>query len=236
MNLLSICQAVADEVDLQRPTVVFASSSPDAQKLLRYANLVGAQIMRAYDWPQLRKEQTFSALGQEEQTGILPSDFDRFVPECFWNRGTSRLVSGPVEPSEFSGLKAHGYSGDHAKFMIRGSSVVMIPSPGAGSTLAFEYVSNQWAESAGGTGQSSFLSDTDVFKINDELMVAGMAFQWLENEGQPSGKAFTEYDQRLRELTRNSRNRRAVMSAGDIFGQGRHSTGIPATSSYNGTY
>src|SRR5262245_11591008 len=111
MTLLTIAQAVADEVGLDRPSAIVGSSQPDPQKLLRYATRVTHALMKKIAWQALRREKTFTSVAGETQTGILPADFDRFVPETFWNRSDIQLITGPVPASQWQGLKAGGHQG-----------------------------------------------------------------------------------------------------------------------------
>lgn len=228
MTLLTLAQAAADEVDLSRPATLISNSDPGAQKMLRYANKAGDHLMRAYAWQELRREQTFTALAQETQTGILPSDFDRFVPETFWDRTNRYMVSGPVSAAHWNADKAGGYDGPRRHFILRDNAIATIPAFDGGEALAFEYVSNQWCESSGGTGQSAWAADTDVFRLDDNLFIAALVYEWLEGEGQPSADAYGQFMQRFNQLIENDRASMDILVAGDIFAQrSRHSTGAP---------
>ena len=96
MTLLTICQDIADEVSVFRPTAVIGSSDSGILKLRRAATKAGYALMRNAAWLDLRKERTFTAIAGETQTGILPADFNRFVPETFWDRTNIQFVVGPV--------------------------------------------------------------------------------------------------------------------------------------------
>lgn len=217
MTLLSICQAVADEVKLTRPSTVAANSQPEVQQLYRLANRVGKSLMKKVAWQALRKEKTFTALGQETQTSILPSDFDRFVPETFWNRTERSLWIGPITAVEWQGLKATNYQGAERKFIYRGDGVLVIPSPTAGDSLAFEYVSNQWAQSSGGTAQTSFSADSDTAVIDEELIIRGLKFVYLTDEGLPNGAAAADFNDYFDDVVGNDQPSAGVMTAADIF-------------------
>lgn len=230
MTLLTIAQAVSDETNFTRPTALTSSTDPDLQKLLRLINKIGNRLMKVFPWQALRMEQTFTGLAQEVQTGILPSDFDRFIPETFWDRTNGYLIPGPVSPVEWNSMKA-GHAPAQHKFVYRGGNVSIYPVIDGGENLAFEYVSNQWVESSGGTGQSSFLADTDVARIDEDLIVYGVIFEFLESEGQPgAGSAYQKYRDRYNLLAGNDRPSAGVMSAGDLFGRGRHFNGTPGAS------
>lgn len=227
MTLLTITQDAADEIGITQPGSVVGNAAPEAQKLLRYANKVGNRLMKLVAWQVLRKEQTFTALGQETQTSILPSDFDRFVAETFWDRTNRYLVSGPVSAVEWQGLKATAYQDPRRKFIYRGSDVLVIPAFSGGESLAFEYVSNQWAQSSVGAAKSSFTVDTDVPKLDSELITYGVIYEYLNGEGLPTQAAAVAYEDRFNLMIGNDQPSAGILVAGDIFGGGRHFTGTP---------
>lgn len=231
MSLLTIITAAADQVKAVRPSTVIASTDPDIQTLLRLSNMVGLRLMRIFPWQALVKEQTFTALGQQEQTSILPADFDRFVTETFWNRTTVKLVSGPVDPVEWQGFQANSYSdANNPKFRYRGNAVYLLPAPTSGDTLAFEYVSKNWCESSGGTGQTAWAADTDVGVVNEELLTLGLVYEYLEADGQPSAEAARHYEDCFNTLIDNDQPNAQILVAGDIFEGFRHFSGSPAVS------
>ena len=228
MTLLQICKDAADELSINRPSAIVGSSSTDAQKLLRYCNRVGYRLMKGVVWQGLRKEQTFTGVASETQTAILPSDFDRFIPETFWDRTNVHLISGPVSAAQWQSLKANSYSDStRPKFAYRGNAVLIIPTLGGGESLAFEYVSSNWAQSAASAAQSKFQADTDTALIDEELITLGVIFEYLDGEGQPTAKALAEYEDRLNTLIANDQPDAGIMLAGDIFGGGRHFSGAP---------
>lgn len=229
MSLLTIIQAAADEVQIIRPATVAGNTSDDARRFLRYANKVGTTLMKSVNWQALRNEQSFTALNQETQTSILPSDFDRFVPETFWDRTNQQLLVGPVTSVRWQGLKAEGYDGVSRRFIHRGNAISVIPIPAGGEAYAFEYISNQWCESSGGAGQSAFSADTDVARIDEELITLGVIFEWLVSEGQPWQTAKMMYEERLGLLTRQDQSGSGAVLVADIFGGGRTFSGTPST-------
>ncbi len=228
MTLLSICQAAADEVQISRPASIVGNTAPDAQRFLRYANKVGDAVMKRHPWQVLRKEREFTGVAGSEQTNILPSDFDRFIPETFWNRSASNLVVGPIDPVRWGGLKSGTYSDTQQFFIYRGSSVFFIPDLAGGESLAFEYVSNQWARSSADAAQTSFLADTDTTVLDDELIILGVIYEWQRSEGQPFDVALADYAGRYELMVGNDQPTSGVLAAGDIFSRGsRHFTGAP---------
>jgi len=239
MSLLTIVQDAADDIGILRPTSVVGNGDEDVKKLLRMANKVGDRLMRVFDWQIISKEQTFTSVATLEQTSILPSDFDRFIPETFWNRTDIFLISGPITPSQWQGLIASSYSDTEArKFHIRGGSVYVQPVLGAGKTLAFEYVSKNWCQDASSTAQSAWAADTDTGIINEELITKGVIWEYLNSKGLPNAAQAAAYEEYFELLIKNDRPSSEVLVAGDIFGGShtRHYTGAPPVSGRGGLF
>lgn len=229
MTLLTIAQDVADEVRTTvRPTSVISNTDPDAQNILRLANKVGKDLMEMFAWQVLTKEQTFTSVAGEEQTSILPSDFDRFVDETFWDRSSKRLYSGPVTSKRWQSLKASDSVGNVRAFRLRGDSVFVLPAQTAGNSLAFEYVSNQWCQSSGGAGQTVWTDDEDTGVIDEELMTLGLIFEYYKTQGLPQAAAALEdYNDKITLLSGNDNGDTPILAAGDVFAGVRHDTGEP---------
>lgn len=227
MTLLTIAQAVSDEVNVTRPTSVSDGSTEEALRILRYANKCGRKLMKAFPWQALRSEQTFTAIAGSEQTAILPSDFDRFMAETFWDRTNKLLVTGPVSPVEWQSLKVSSYTGA-PRFAWRGDAVLLIPDMLGGEALAFEYVSKNWAQSSAGDAQASFTADDDTARIDEELLTLGTIYEYLAGEDLPFQKARMDYMEFFERVTGNERADANILLAGDIFGGGRHFGGAPS--------
>jgi hypothetical protein len=230
-NFLKILQNVADEIGIAQPATGIGNANPEVLKMIRYADKVGNVLMKSFPWQILTKETTFTALGAEEQTGILPSDFDRICSETFWDRTEINLITGPITMSEWQGLKAVSYDNtENRKYRLRGDSILIIPSQVAGNSLAFEYVSNKWVDiAATGTPKIAFTLDTDIPIIDAELLTLGVIYEFLNGSGLPTGAAAKAYLDYFKLLAKHDQPRSGVMAAGDIFNgtQSRGYTGTP---------
>jgi len=241
MTLLTIANAVADETKGPRPETIASNTDPAAQNILRLINKVGSRLQKSFAWNILTKESTVTAGGSETliAAASLPGDFDRIIPETFWDRGTNNLISGPVSAVEWQGLKVQSYSSQNKKYRYRGGDIITSPAVASGSTCAFEYVSTQWARKADGTAKSSMTIDTDYTVLSEELMIYGTVFEWLDAEGQPSGNAARQYMDEFNILVSADETSANILTTGDIFSQNsRHFTGEPRASrtSYGGDF
>lgn len=240
-TLLEIANAVADETKGPRPSTIAQNTNSEAQNILRLVNKVGTRIMRMYDWNILRLEESFLGSGDEIliSKSNMPVDFDRFVPETFWDRSTNNLVSGPISPVEWNGLKVQTFSSQNKKFIFRGGAVLALPIFDSGTTLAFEYISNYWCENSEGVGLSKMVSDSDVVRLDSELIISVTKYEWMASEGQSTTASAAEAKDMIDRLINNDASSENVAVTGDLFAQNtRHFEGSPKASraSYGGDF
>ena len=220
-NFLKIIQNAADEIGLAQPATGIGNGAVETLKMIRYADKVGNALMKSFHWQILTKEKTFTSVASETQTStILEADFDRFIPETFWDRTAAFLMTGPTTPKEWQNLKATDYNNTGSrKFRLRGDSILVIPTPTAGLAYAYEYVSNKWVDiAASGTPKVAFTLDTDILLINSELLTLGIIYEYLDGDGLPAVSAAKTYLDMFKLLAKNDQPSSGTLLAGDIFG------------------
>jgi len=197
MTLLSIVQNVADEVGLSRPSSVIGSSDQVARRALRYANRVGQEFVKK-SHPRLVKETTITT-SSGTANYAPPSDFDHFLPFTHWNRTTERRA-WPIQPMEWQLYKSGITTVTlNDRFRIKGADgeIYLHPTPTATETVAYEYVSKNFCESAGETGQAAWAADTDVGVIDENLFELGIIWRMLHRLGLDYSEERAEYERRL---------------------------------------
>lgn len=230
MTLLTIAQAAADKIGLRRPSAVITSTDAEVEKLLRNINEEVTDLIAAAYWQQLRTEQTFTAIAGGTQTGFIPADWNRMVPETFWDRSGQRLMTAVASAVEWQNLKAINYTGPEPKFVIRGNVLYVLPVMAGGETLACEYISNNFARAAsGGAAQSSYLVDGDTTVLDEPLITLGAIWRYKADEGLPFAADKVKYDLRLALLLDNNAPTSGTMLSADIFGGGRVYSGAPTS-------
>ena len=237
MTLLSICQAVSDDIGLDvRPVSVAGNSDVDAQRMLRFANRVGSDLAARAPWQALRLMQSFTATATETQTGAIPAAFLRFSPETLWNETQNQTVTGPIDATEYQSRKyalgSAGYDGPARWFTRSGDALLIWPIPTAGDALSFSYQSGAFCQSAGGTPQTVWTADTDTGRISEELITLGIIYRFLMADGQPYAQAQADYERRLAQEIANDAPGARVLPSGDIFAVGSNRfTGEPTSPS-----
>lgn len=198
MSLLTLTQDACDRIGLPRPSAVVGSSDSQVRMLLALANQTGRALVKRHDWQRATFERTLTATATEEQSNALPTDFERMVPKTFWNRTTDRMVVGPLSPQRWQQIKSGLVTSVYDCFRIRGNGLLMTPTPAAGDSLAFEYVSKYWCMSASDTqedpDQSAWAQDTDVSIWDDEVLTLGVHWRFLQARGLDYGEAFRAYE------------------------------------------
>ena len=192
MTLLTICQNIADASPVDKPTLIVGSTDGTARLLLSCAQNAGKYLARRkgkQHWLELVNEYTFSTVADQEDYD-LPSDFYDLEDQTLWDRTNYWEIRGALSPQDWQAYKS-SVLGDTAtvrkRFRIRnvsGTTKFSIhPTPSAVESLVFEYVSNNWCESSGGTGQDSWQADSDVGIIDEYLIELEARWRFLNRLG-----------------------------------------------------
>lgn len=200
MNLLAICQAVADLVGIPRPSAVVGSTEADARQLLQLANEEGRHLSDRYPWQALIREASFTTAATESQgtlTTIIGASetFSYILNDTIWNRTRSLPIYGPNSPQRWQADKALAMTGPFDQYRIRGGALRMNPVPTAGHSCYFEYVTRNWCtDSTGATSAPAWAADTDIPILPDYLFIQGLEWRWKQTKGLEYSQDFVDYE------------------------------------------
>lgn len=192
MSLLTLVQSAALRLGLVPPDTVIDNPDETATRLRALANQSGMELMRRHDWTRLTKEQTFTTVAQEIQTSAIPADFDRFVNGTIFNRTSKRKLNGPLTAEEWQTQKSLTISILLDAFRVRGSDFIMLPTPTADETVAYEYISKYWVDADDdGTGDATSLAaDAAVTLLDEETIVADCIWRYQQSAGLGYAESF----------------------------------------------
>lgn len=196
MTLLTIVQDVTDVLGIPKPTSVVGNNDAQIRQILALANLEGQSQARDYPWQSLIKITTFTTTATQEQTDSSltdVTDINWHITRTWWDTDQTVRVFGPLKPRTWAFKDAVATAGPYAEFRIRNNKVFLLPAPAAGNTISFEYVSKNWCESSGGTGQDKWAADTDVGILDEYLMTLGLIYRWLRAKRLSYGEEFRDY-------------------------------------------
>ena len=219
MSLLTIIQDAAKDIGLIKPSLVIGTSDEQTKQLYSLLVRDGQDLLRRFDWQALTKEVSFTTLAAETQTALttVASDFYRFVDESMFNRTQHWQVVGPLSGRQWQRVKSWGAQvGVVNYFRIRGGDILFYPTPSAGDSVYFEYISNKWIESAGGTAKAAFTADDDVTVIDEDILTVGTKWRFLRANGMDYSEEFRSYETGLESLFGSDGARAAVDMTGEI--------------------
>jgi len=185
-NILDICQNAARACGFGSPAQIVGSTDKTAMQLLSLANREGEFLSTQKDWSELKSEHTFQ-LATADQEYTLPDDFRWIIPGTTYDRDNDRIVLNPVSSQEWQYLKAWtSIGGLTRRARIRANQLEFeqtITASDNGKTIAFEYLSSYWAQTSSGTAKRRFTLDTDIFRLDDELMTLGIIWRFRRAKG-----------------------------------------------------
>lgn len=199
MTLIQAVQEVCDRIGLDSPSTVIGNTDDGVRQLKGLANKVVSDIgLRGEVWPAVRKQATFVTVAAEQQTNaqlsvLCANGFQYIIPDTIYNRTTRVPLFGPRSAQLWQLSAALPYSGPLYNFRIMNDYIYMQPAPPAGHTIAFEW-STAWLVQAAGGGvfKPRFTVDTDVFLLDENLLLTGLEWHWKQQKGLPYAE-----DQRL---------------------------------------
>lgn len=199
MTLLTIIQKTARRIGITAPNAVASSTDIQVRQLFELANEEGVSLAKRGPWQALQRECTFLTVAQEIQTNTpIPSDLDRFLPDSFFNRTTQRQIEGPLTPQQWQAIKARPVFGRvYLAFRQRDGVFLVTPVPPAGQTIAYEYISKNWAKSSANVGKSEFTSDDDSSYLSEELIIQGLRWRWKQAKGLPYAEDMETYERNV---------------------------------------
>lgn len=200
MTLLTVIKDACDTLGITRPTTAYASTDQQILQLVGLAQREGKELAKRHTWQAITKEKTFTSTAAETQVGAIPDDFDRFIDETFYNRSQTRGVQGPLSAIEWQFNKSVVASTIIQAFRQRGNAILITPTPAAGETFAYEYVSRNWCESNTSVEQPGWAADTDTGLLSEELMTLGIVWRWQKAKGLDYAESFRTYEMQVAQV------------------------------------
>mgnify|MGYP003394056902 CR=1 FL=1 len=125
----------------------------------------------------------------------LPSDLEYFAAKTFFDKTYRWMLLGPLEAEEKQILKYGIVAvGPRRQFWIRNDRMYIRPVPSnLTDVLAYDYMSNAWCASAGGTAQKVWTADTDTYYLDEDCFILGLKWRFLRAKGLDYSQEFDTY-------------------------------------------
>jgi len=203
MSVLSLIAHVCGRINIPVPASVLGNTDTQILQILRLLEEEGNDLAQRGDWNALTNEATHVSLAAEDQGAIATiaaNGFRTYKNDTFWDRTNKLPIMGPLSDEEWQARKAMTTQGARFAFRLRGGHILITPTPAAGYSWAFEYVSKYWMLGIDGTTYKQYATlDTDTILLQEELVIAGLRWRWKREKGFDYAEDFATYEMQVKD-------------------------------------
>jgi hypothetical protein len=207
-TLLTEIQEFCERMMLPVPQSIIGNDDPQIIQLKSLLYEAGQSIAIRGEWSRLTFEATHTTLAQENQGNIytitsgvaIATAFRKIKDQTVWDR-TDQMYISPIDPISWQSTKALAAISPRYRYRLLRGELLLTPTPPAGHTLAFEWVSKWWIQD-GNTGaiKERFVADTDSFLLERELLKLSLRWRWKREKGLDYGEEYDECEDRIQEM------------------------------------
>lgn len=218
MSMLTLIQRFCERVNLNSPSTVYGSTDPQITQIKALLEEEGNDLAKRGDWNELTREATHTTVATESQGAIATiasNGFRNIKNDTIWDRSL-RLPLPVLYDTEWQTQKGFATTSPNYAVRIRGGLLLANPTPTAGNTWAFEYISKNWILGADGTTYKQYFTlDTDTLLLPEELLTLGLRWRWKKEKGFDYAEDFNTYEKQVSQaLGSNGMKKRLNMSGG----------------------
>ena len=193
-----IVDRAVDELGLARTEPVEGLINQVGVQGMALLTSLGEDMVRDHDWQFLEKAVTFQGNGSANVFS-LPPDFGRIVNQTVWSSKNKMPADGPVSSKEWGWIKYGMVSTSvYYRYRILNDRFEVFPTPPAGETLQFFYISKNWVIKGDGTGYGdAIINNTDKPIFERSLMIKGLKARLWAQKGFDTTILAREYNDAL---------------------------------------
>jgi predicted secreted protein len=187
MSVLTVIQYVCERTNVPKPATVLGNTDTQIVQMLRLLEEEGNDLSRRGDWEGITFEATHTSLAAESQgalTSIATNGFRYIKQGTLWDRTNKLPILGPLSDQDWQQMKAITTTGPRYRYRIRGGNLLINPTPTAGYSWAFEYISKNWMLGIDGTTYKQYATlDSDTILLPEDLVLMGLRWRWKKEKG-----------------------------------------------------
>lgn len=190
-------QKTCDSLGLPRPTVVATSQDQTVRQMFE---LLKEEIeeLHTFDWQALIREHTFTTVAAEEQPDAFASNSRRIINGTFYNRTQRRPLIGPISSQEWQAIQSQpALNRIYIAWRERDDAFLVTPTPAAGETIAYEYITSRKAIAQDGTEKNDISADQDTILVAESLARLGLRWRYKQQKGLDYGEDMITYQRKL---------------------------------------
>jgi hypothetical protein len=195
LTLLDICTRALDRISsINVPTFLVGNTDTTAKMLLAIAKDVGEELVRDYNWQQLRSTATVTTVA-DDALYPLEADYERISADTMWESGNSRFVHGAQSSRMWAAVtNVEGVVDNRYRWRLYQDQIQLTPTPGSVFSFNYEYLSKYYSKTAAGVAQEQWLADGDLPRLPHDLFIAGVRYYFLKGKNLPYSDAEAEYE------------------------------------------
>lgn len=202
MTTLTIVQNACTRLSLPKPNAVTTSTVNLNVQMLALLNEEVDSLARRATWQALTTETSFTTVAAETQGAIstIAPGLRFIINDTIQNRSLRRPVFGPLTAQRWQQYKSLSINGPWNQFRIRGGNLIFIPTPTAGQSCYFEYVTN-YAVLDGDTSaaKASYTKDSDTSLLDESLLTLGLIWRFKQSKGFDFETDLQKYENNVRD-------------------------------------
>ena len=197
MTMLATVQRFCRRTNITVPSAVIGTTDPQVAQICGLLEEEGAELSGRGDWQYLTYETTHTTVATESQGSIddiAPNNFRYIKNDTIWDR-TENLPVIVIDGPDWQAEKGFAATSPRYRARIRTNQLIATPTPVAGNTWAFEYVTWNWIlDNDGSTTKQYFTEDTDTFLLPEVIIQMGLRWRWKKEKGFEYAEDFRTYE------------------------------------------
>jgi hypothetical protein len=209
MSVLSICQNVLDIVGWDSINSISSNTDKTARQILALANQELRNVSKRFDWRHLHTEYNFTSVPNQSDYE-LPEDFDKLMQDSVYNKDEYYRVRSSMTDYQWNAWR-FGLLGSlsHQRYqvsLVTGAPVfVLSPAPDTAEDFVLWYKNAHFARDNSGVAKAKFELDTDVSRIPENVVEAGLLWRFRRAKGLDFSAELAEYNEISRTTFAQSR-------------------------------
>ena len=193
-TLLELCVEAIEGVDsFNAPSSIIGNDDPTAVLLKSAATKVGRELARDTRWQVLQSDYSFATVAATPNYA-LPADIQRTSSLTFWNVTEGRPLIGPQSAISWAALTRGIFSSViNYSMRVKGGFLYLSPTPTSIQTIGYDYYSKYFCTNPGGTPIANWATDSDIWRLDPDLLVLGIQYHFRADKGLPFAKQQADY-------------------------------------------
>ena len=193
MSLLTTVQRFCRRTNITVPATVIGTTDSQIAQIYALLEEEGNDLSGRGSWQTLTLEALHTTVATESQgciEDIADQGFRYIKNDTIWDR-TENLPILVIDGPDWQAEKGFAETSPRYRARIRGDELIATPTPVAGNTWAFEYVTWNWINS---NQKQYFTSDSDTIDLPEPVIQMGLRWRWKKEKGLEYGEDFRTYE------------------------------------------